>query len=365
VKNVCFFNSLNFWGGGEKLHLEYAMAFKEMGYNTFIFAYPDGPLWNAAINNKIDVHPVKARALSFLNPFELKKLQKAYQKLNVDTVIFSTSQDVKLGGIAAKRAGINRIVYLRGLAVPIKNSFINRYLFKHVLSHVATNSEATASFVTKHLKDAVDPKKLGIIYHGIEINEPPTGKLLPEIKNKKHGIVLGNAGRLTKQKGQHFLVDVAERLKLKGVDFSLFIAGTGELENELRTLIQQKELENHVYLLGFISEMDTFMNSLDIFLLSSAWEGFGYVLVEAMLREKPVVAFDVSSNPEIIERDKTGFLVPYPDAEAFADQTKLLIENEALRLEMGQNGRKRVEAKFEIRERVIEFENFIKKTIPE
>ncbi|MBK7812053.1 MAG: glycosyltransferase [Saprospiraceae bacterium] len=52
--------------------------------------------------------------------------------------------------------------------------------------------------------------------------------------------------------------------------------------------------------------MNAFMNSIDIFLLSSAWEGFGFCFVEAMLRAKPIVAFNISSNPEIVENDKTG-----------------------------------------------------------
>ncbi len=360
MKNVCFFNSLNFWGGGEKLHLEYAIAFKKRGFNVCIMAHKNGPLWEAAVKENIPAYPVTVKTLSFLNPIALSALKKQYQQLEIDTVIFSTSQDMKFGGIAAKQAGVSRIVYLRGLAVPIKNSPINRYLFSNVLTHIVANSKATASLVTKHLKSAVDPAKLGVIYHGIEIDElEKTTSVLPEINRNKHGVVLGNAGRLTKQKGQFYLLEIAEKLMADGIDFSLFIAGTGELENELQTAIKQKQLEQNVFLLGFVRDMKAFMQSIDIFLLSSAWEGFGYVLVEAMINEKPVVAFNISSNPEIVANKKTGYLVSYPDTGAFAQKTKTLIQDKDLREGMGRQARQHVIDHFEIEERVDEFVSFL------
>ena len=96
--------------------------------------------------------------------------------------------------------------------------------------------------------------------------------------------------RLTAQKAQEKLIRVAKILKDQNIQFTLYIAGTGELHSELQTLIEELQLQEQVYLLGFVENMNAFMNSIDIFLLSSAWEGFGFVLVEAMLRAKPIVA---------------------------------------------------------------------------
>jgi glycosyltransferase involved in cell wall biosynthesis len=90
------------------------------------------------------------------------------------------------------------------------------------------------------------------------------------------------------------------------------------------------------------------MNSIDIFVLPSFWEGFGYVLVEAMACSKPIVAFDLSSNPEIIDRDKTGFLIKPFDTKAMTDTLEHLATDHTLRVSMGKAGRQRVQEHFTI-----------------
>jgi len=360
MENVCFFNSVKFWGGGEKLHLEYAQEFKKKYYKVFIVSNKISKIAERAIEDSIPVFPISVSNLSFLNPFKLYKLVRYYKKNKIDTVIFSTSQDVKLGSIAAKLAKVKNIVYLRGLAVPIKNSLVNRYVLKHALTHIVANSEETKKRILQNIDNCIDQSKVAVIYHGIEIpDENENQKFLSQIQEKKHGIVLGNAGRLTQQKGQLHLIEIAKSLKEDGIDFSLFIAGTGEMELELKELIAKNNLQNSVFLLGFVKDMEAFMNSIDIFLLSSIWEGFGYVLVEAMVKSKPIIAFNISSNPEIVVDGETGYLIDNLDLKAFAQKTKLLIENDSLRQKIGESGKKRVIDCFNISDRITEFEKYL------
>ena len=103
------------------------------------------------------------------------------------------------------------------------------------------------------------------------------------------------------------------------------------------------------------------MESTDIFVLTSLWEGFGYVLVEAMACCKPVVAFEISSNPEIIDDKVTGFLVKPFDVEAFADKIMLLLQDADLRTQMGLHGRKRVEDLFTIEKTADNLERMLSK----
>ena len=101
------------------------------------------------------------------------------------------------------------------------------------------------------------------------------------------------------------------------------------------------------------------MRSLDIFLLSSSWEGFGYVIVEAMAASKPVVAYDISSNPEIIDNKVTGFLVDYPDIDMFSQKIETLIKDKDIINQLGENGRKAVEYKFQLDDRITEMEDYL------
>lgn len=360
MKNICFFNSLNFWGGGEKLHLENAIEFQQKGYNVCLFARKNAPLWQKAKKENIKTLAVKVRKLDFLNPFTLFSLVQKYKKEKIDTVVFSTSQDMKCGAMGAWLAGVKNIVYLRGLAVPIKASFVNQFLFKNVLTHIIANSEETKRSILKNLYKVIDADKVAVIYHGIEYEENQE-RILKAIKEHSKGIILGNAGRLTTQKGQDKLVEVARLLKEKSIAFTLFIAGTGVLESKLKAQIKAYDLEKEVVLLGFVEKMNVFYESIDVFLLSSEWEGFGYVIAEAMQKAKPVVAFDISSNPEIISQNETGFLVPFADVKQFTQKIIDLAQDKNLRQTMGRAGVQRVQQKFIRKDRIDELEMYLKK----
>jgi len=361
MKNVCFFNSVGFWGGGEKLHLEYALEFKKKNYNVTMVTKNNSPLSEESDKYELESAHIRVGNLSFLNPFKIIKLIRFYRYQAIDTVIFSGSHDLKLGGIAAKLAGVKKIVYLRGLAVPIKNDIINHVIFKYILTHIIANSRETKKSILLHLNECISDEKVKTVYHGVKIenSSPNDNQKNDAIVAKGRGVILGSAGRLTKQKGQHLLIDVAKKLKEKNIEFTLFIAGSGELEAELRNQIEQYNLQQEVILLGFVKDMNTFMNSIDIFLLPSIWEGFGYVLVEAMLKSKPVVAFNISSNPEIVTQNKTGFLVSYPDTELFAKKVQELIQNDVLRKQFGENGKLDVINRFNLKDRITEFEYYL------
>ncbi|MEZ7970949.1 MAG: glycosyltransferase [Cyclobacteriaceae bacterium] len=361
MKNICFFNSLKSWGGGEKFYLENAVGFKKKGYNVVV-ACDD----HSILSQKIFLHHLpklsvnNVKNLSFLNPYRIFKVYSLLKKNKIDTLIFSTSQDLKLGGIAAKLAGVNKIIYRRGLAHPIKGNFLNKYLLKHVTTHIFANSEETKRTIRENLRSQIPENKITVLYNGIKTTKVDTETQLEEIKrsNPKE-IILGNAGRLSKQKGQKLLLDLADVLKEKKISFKLYIAGTGELKKELEKEIKKRNLQEEVILIGFVKNIDAFMNSIDVFLLSSIWEGFGYVLVEAMMHSKPVVAFNITSNPEIVIHDKTGFLVDYPNMDAFARQTLNLIESSQLRKKMGENGLARVKEEFDLEDSISRLEHYL------
>ena len=364
MKNVCFFNTVKFWGGGEKLHLEYALKFREINYRVFLATSKDSPLHRKGKETGLLIYNIHAGNLSFLNPFKYYRLFRFYKREKIDTVIFSSSQDLKLGALSAKIAGVRSIVYLRGLAAPVKNSFLNRILFRNILTQIVANSEETKRTILQNLGKSIDADKVKVIYHGIDLTiydrKIRPVSLMPGLRPaNRPGITLGNAGRLTSQKGQQYLIETANRLKQKNIRFTLFIAGTGEMKTTLEKLISQYNLQEEVVLLGFVEDVENFMNSIDIFVLTSLWEGFGYVIVEAMAACKPVVAFNLSSNPEIIINNETGFLIDFPDIEMFTRKIELLINDENLRLQFGKKGRETVEKYFQLDDRIAEFEQYL------
>ena len=92
----------------------------------------------------------------------------------------------------------------------------------------------------------------------------------------------------------------------------------------------------------------------------SVFISFGYVLVEAMAAEKPVVAFNITSNPEIVADNETGFLVPHPNETVFTNKILELNSSPDLREKLGKNGRKRVEEKFQLNQIIRKIESYLK-----
>jgi glycosyltransferase involved in cell wall biosynthesis len=105
--------------------------------------------------------------------------------------------------------------------------------------------------------------------------------------------------------------------------------------------------------------MKAFMDSIDIFILSSVHEGSANSLLEAMAYAKPVVAFDISSNPEIVVPHLTGLLAAFPDTRQLAQHIETLIRNPDLGRSYGYQGRRRIAHKFSRTENIQRLLNLI------
>lgn len=330
-QNICFFNTTQFWGGGEKWHFEAAELMSKTENTTFFVCDGKGELAKKLKGKDISQFHIRVNNRSFLNPLKANQLARFFEKNNIDVVIFNSPKDLKIGGKAAKKAGVPKIVYRRGIAVEVKKSKRNENLFKNVVTHFIFNSEATKSLLTKNFDGVLEGKKSAVIYNAIEFKEI---QQQPTINQR---IVIGNAGRLVEQKGQHYLIEIAKGLKERGLDFEILIAGDGPLYDSLKQEITKNNLANQVKLLGFISDMTPFMNQADIFVSTALWEGFGFVLAEAMAVKKPVLGFDLSSNPELIKDGENGFLIPTKSITTFVEKLLLLMNDEQLRKQMGEN----------------------------
>lgn len=131
-------------------------------------------------------------------------------------------------------------------------------------------------------------------------------------------VVLG-VGRLTAQKDFATLIRAFAVVR-KARPCRLLILGEGEERPRLESLIRALSVEGEAVLHGFTSNPYGFMSRAGVFVLSSAWEGFGIVLVEAMACGTPVVSTDCVAGPaEILEDGKYGRLVPVGEAEALAE----------------------------------------------
>ena len=348
TNRICFFNSLLTWGGGEKWHLDISTRLKAHGHNVFVITSRNSELYKRLKNTPIRVYQINISNLSFLNPFRVSSIIRVLNREKTKTLIVNLSSDLKAAGLAAKIAGVQNVIYRRGSAIPIRNTILNRLIYKNLVTEIIANSEETKRTILYNNPNLININKIRVIYNGIDLDEyrKSTSKML--YRRSDGEIILGNAGRLTEEKGHIYLIELARILKSRKIRFKLLIAGSGKLKNRLEKMTKSYKVDKEVKFLGFVEDIRSFNQTIDIFLLTSLWEGFGYVMVEAMAEEKPVIAFDIRSSAEIIDDGQTGFIVEKGNVEELAEKVSYLHNNETLRKEFGRRGRERVEKYFTI-----------------
>ncbi len=156
------------------------------------------------------------------------------------------------------------------------------------------------------------------------------------------------AGRLVPQKGFDLLIESFKIVKDKHPDWKLKIYGTGREKTNLEEMIEKNKLYNHVILMGSTQNIEQELLKSSIYALSSRFEGFGMVIVEAMQCGVPVVSFDCPKGPsEIISHEEDGILVENGNVEKFAHSLIELIESKEKREYLSKNAIKNVK-RFEI-----------------
>jgi colanic acid/amylovoran biosynthesis glycosyltransferase len=196
----------------------------------------------------------------------------------------------------------------------------------------------------------VNPDK--IIFHpvGIEIDKFP---FKWQEKNKiSTPIVVLTVARLVEEKGLTYSIAAIKEILKKNPDLQLkyYIVGEGTLEEILKKLVKELELEDVVKYLGSMDQVRIAKEMLkaDIFLLPSIAEALPVVLMEAQVVGLPLIATNVGSVAEVIVDGKSGFLVPERDVNALTEKLEYLIKHPELWSEMGAYGRQFIEENYNI-----------------
>ena len=171
-------------------------------------------------------------------------------------------------------------------------------------------------------------------------------------------------GRLTPQKGFDLLLEAFARIAADFTDWRLVILGSGTDRDALVEQATQLGIAESVELLGWTAEVASWFSNADLFVLSSRYEGFPNVLLEAMAAGVPVISFDCESGPrEIVRHELDGLLVPAGDVAALASAMQRLMADETLRHTYGQRGRE-VTERFSVAEFFRRWQQVLAECIP-
>lgn len=227
-----------------------------------------------------------------------------------------------LGGIAARLAGISKIIWnVRYSNIEIGKSKLSTILILKILSKLSHSIPLLIIIVSKKAKKiykikGYDNRKLKFIPNGydlsiLKINKTQKNTFKKKIKIKKQVPIIGNVARYDPQKDHLNLLKALSLIKQKNINFYCVLVGSNVNRSniDLISKIKKFRLHNHVKLLGRNDDISRVMNGFDVHILSSSYgEGFPNVIAESMACGTPCITTDVGDAAFIV--GKTGWVVP-------------------------------------------------------
>ncbi|KXF83506.1 glycosyltransferase [Enterovibrio coralii] len=264
-----------------------------------------------------------ADQLIFLNkqpgfkPALIKQLADLFKELDADVVHTHHIGPYFYAGLGARLAGI-QMIHTEHDAWHYSNKS-HKTLHKIVSSVSKPTVVADADVVAKSLGTLPRMNNVQVIKNGVDIYTFVPGdkdSAREQLKLPKHCKLIGSSGRLEEVKGHCVLIDAMTHLPSST---HLVIAGSGSLEEQLKTQVRQLDLESRVHFLGYVEDMPTFYQALDVFCLPSFNEGFPLAPLEAQACGIPSAVTNVGGAVETLCPD-TGAIMKAGDAKDMAEK---------------------------------------------
>lgn len=299
-----------------------------------------------------------------IDPWLMIKLFLLIRKEKIKIVHTHLVHASIVGRIAAKLAGVKSIITTRHYAYYRKErSLVNWIERKTAVFN--DNSIAISNAVKEYMvnREKYEPDRITMIYNSVDLGLFDSGdrNVIPRNNN----FLIGSVGRLHPSKGYDTLLKSMPQVIEKFPQVKLMIAGNGTEKDHLEKLCTQLYISDKVIFLGRKTpeEIRNLLREINLFVLASNWEGFGLAAVEAMASGIPVVTTKVGGLPEIVEDGRTGFLVPPDQPHTLAERIIYLLKNRNLSIEMGREGRKRVETLFSLNNMIMKLESLYRELL--
>lgn len=283
-----------------------------------------------------------------------------FKKKNVDIILMSGFSEKMVVSFLSLFINIPVIWIEYGSLKTIfpRNLYFPKMLYK-LLKNIPKKIIIPANNTKENLvKDAnISLNKFALIPCGIKlVNRKNMEEFPVELKGK---YIIGNISRLTKEKGQQYLIKSLPLIIEKIPSVVLLIIGDGPDKKYFKDLAINLGIEDKVIFTGYVDDVFKYYKYMDIFVFPTVWdlEGFGLVMVEAMSQKIPVIASNLGPVPEIIDNGKTGILVQPKNAEAIAETVIELANNKEKRKILGENGYKKAIGCYDIKNISRQFSN--------
>jgi glycosyltransferase involved in cell wall biosynthesis len=278
----------------------------------------------------------------------LRRLFGLMARGRYDVVHTHSSKAGFLGRLAARLARVPAVVH-----TPHGYYFLNEsggskrafYLNLERAAGLATDCliALSATELSETLENGiVSKRKTVLIENGIQVPEPRSAEEIARIRQTlapgaTH--VAGTVARITPQKGPFDFVRMTRSLVDAVPGVHLLWCGDGEMRPEVEALAKELGVADRLHFLGYRTDVLDVMAAMDLFILTSHWEGLPYTVLDAMALQKPVVATAAVGTRDIVQDGVTGLLSPVGDYEAAARSAARLLTSPGDVRSMGEAGR--------------------------
>jgi len=278
------------------------------------------------------------------------QLVRILKKTMPDLAILHGQWAAPVGAAALKMAGIRRSIYVSQWPAFYSDWDLWRVLRNRICEAIPCRWCDRVVTVSQGNWYQYSIRRLGVgklrvIHNGIDLNRVPSPGQTQSLReangwDDRHCHVV-SVGRLSDQKCIDWLLRSWRIVQAQQPNARLWIVGSGPEEEALRRLAQELKIDGTCAFLGSRPNGIEYLAAADIVAMTSIYEGHATVPLETMASGRPIVASDVDGVWDSIRDGVEGFLVPPGDIEGFAEKLLLLIEDAALRKQMGDAGRLR------------------------
>lgn len=265
----------------------------------------------------------KNRLLIWKDRVAFHFLCEEIKKYKID-IIHSNTSVICIGAWLSSALKIKHVWHLREFGKEDFNMlpiFSEQYTWKYIRKH-ADCCIAISKAIEKKYRNLIGADKIQVIYDGV---------IIPENRKKRtycsDDVNLLLAGRVGEAKGQAEAVSAMIILKSRGYNcFKLFIAGAGDIQ-KLEQIAGFDTVRDRIVFCGFLDDLNSFREKIDVELICSRAEGFGRVTVEAMMMGNPVIGADTGATAELIRDGENGYLYQKGNVNDLADKIIRLTQN--------------------------------------
>lgn len=318
------------WRGGEQQIAYLCTGLRSLGVDSSIACIADAPLHRWALEQGFPVLPLKkGSSIDLRFSKNLNRFQKAEQ--------FDVwhAHDAHAHGFAVYAQHFfgakARLIVSRRVDFPVASSWLSAFKYNHpsIFRYLAV-SEAIAAILRSSLKDQERIFTVHSANNPERFRNVPKGSYRREFKPLADRYWIGNVAALTGHKDLFTFLDTAKLLVEESDDLHFFLAGQGELEEELKAYAQELGISERVEFLGFRKDIPELLSDLDCFLFSSEMEGLGTSVLDAFASGTPVVATNAGGVTEMVKHEETGLVYPVKDARGLKEGVLRLKADEAL-----------------------------------